>query len=396
MGERRGTRNRFVVAILAAASVAVTPSLAHAAPAEITACGQTVSRSAVLVQDLDCTGLTEPAITVDGGKLDLAGHTVVGGTRGVRCARSCRIFSSVPGGTIRGSDIGIIGRFIIDPGLPRIVNLSITNVTIEDTVNEGTRTDNGSIKIFDSTIRNTGDLCADAFFRLRMERSTCEAVSSGLYTGRGPARIIESTITGASAIGISGRSKIFDSFIIDNPGIGISIPSGRIRNTTIAGNGETGIAHGAFVHFKGRGKLGIDDSDVSGNGVGIRLLGAANRLAIRNTTVTGNVEEGIATDTLGPFSGANGGETVRIRDSVVSGNGLSGISISVTEDCEAIEASDSTISGNGLDAAVCGVSETCADISACTPPELKAVACDTSYDTNSGFPGTNWGVCALD
>jgi hypothetical protein len=380
--------------VIVAALLVVGAVPAYAAVTEITTCGQTVSGRAVLAQDIDCTGLNAPAITLDGGRLDLAGFTVTGGTRGVNCPRGCQITSSVSGATIRESERGIVGRVIADGFPPSRVSLKISNLTIEDTIEEGVITQNGSIKIFDSTIRNTG-VCADAFFRVRFERSTCENAFWGIETGRGPATIIESTITGASGVGIFGQSKIRDSNIVDNPGTGIVIPAGKIRNSTITGNGTAGIEHGFFGHFKGSGKLRIDDSDISNNGIGVRLREHANKLDLSSSTITGNIAQGVWTDTEG-FRGADGGERIRIRDSGISGNGLSGISVFVPSECEPVVVSNSTIAGNGLDAAVCGITETCADISVCVPPELSGVTCDTSYDTTSGFPGTSWGVCAVD
>lgn len=82
--------------------------------------------------------------------------------------------------------------------------------------------------------------------------------------------------------------------------------------------------------------------------------------------------------------------------SVISNNGLHGVStIATMIECPDVTIVDSTVTGNGTDA-VCGVAETCADVAACNLPTVTNTTCNTSYDVNSGFPGTSWGVCALD
>ena len=63
--------------------------------------------------------------------------------------------------------------------------------------------------------------------------------------------------------------------------------------------------------------------------------------------------------------------------------------------CEVVTIVDSSITGNSLDVD-CGVIQTCSDVSTCRLPTVTNTTCNTSCDTNSGFPGTNWDVCALD
>jgi hypothetical protein len=63
-----------------------------------------------------------------------------------------------------------------------------------------------------------------------------------------------------------------------------------------------------------------------------------------------------------------------------------------------VRLSGSSVLGNGTNAS-CGVTETCADLAACeqSVPELSTdSSCNHSYILESGFPGNDWAVCALD
>ena len=91
-------------AFVIAACVSVWHTPAGAATA-VTACGQVYSGSGMLTADLDCTGLAATAaVRIEGGSLDLQGFTLTGGNLdAVFCTKNCRVFSSAPGGMIRGA-----------------------------------------------------------------------------------------------------------------------------------------------------------------------------------------------------------------------------------------------------------------------------------------------------
>jgi hypothetical protein len=178
--------------------------------------------------------------------------------------------------------------------------------------------------------------------------------------------LINSTITGGSGAGIAsgGTAKVIDSTITGKTGSGIA-------------------AGGVDIPIKVLG------SDISSNGEkGIFAVIRNGRVTVRETTISNNAEEGIRS--TGP---------VRVsRASVVTGNGLDGVDngVGFAGDCERVTTRDSTVTGNAQNGSLCGASETCADIATCVEPDVRDTTCDTSFDTNSGVPGTNWGVCALD
>ncbi|HYB98057.1 MAG TPA: hypothetical protein VEC57_02875 [Candidatus Limnocylindrales bacterium] len=80
---------RSAAAALAIVLVALCPLLA-VAQTSVSACGQTVANG-VLINDLDCSSSSVPAVTVSpGGQLDLAGFTIhAGAGGGVYCEADC-------------------------------------------------------------------------------------------------------------------------------------------------------------------------------------------------------------------------------------------------------------------------------------------------------------------
>jgi len=84
-------------ALLAVASL-VVPNVAAAAPTVVATCGTTVD-DGILASDLDCSATPGFAVTLaKGGRLDLAGHTIVSGSTvslvgggGVRCLGDCTV-----------------------------------------------------------------------------------------------------------------------------------------------------------------------------------------------------------------------------------------------------------------------------------------------------------------
>ena len=141
-----------------------------------------------------------------------------------------------------------------------------------------------------------------------------------------------------------------------------------------------------------RNRVKVLSSEITNNfGHGIHADGGV-KISLKDTLVSGNALNGYIQK--GAFV------PVKISGGSITDNGLSGIHhtevVGGGRCTIAAKISDSTITGNGTDEAVCGVSETCSDVSSCRLPNMSSVTCDTSYDTTSGFPGTSWGICALD
>jgi hypothetical protein len=344
------------------------------AATEVTTCGQSYSGNGFLSADLDCTGFPGDAITVDGGSLDLRGFTLTGGNaNGVICDANCQVKSEPPGGRIINANGVAIGS-----GSAAL--LRITGVELDGNVSA--IVSGGPVTVEDSVITNSGPT-ADILSNTSMKliRTTVIGINRIIAVG-GPIKVVDSQISNCAQDCLNGDPV-------------------RVRNSTIAGAGLDGIVGSTVA---------VRDSEISGHaGAGIR---GASKLRVIRSAITGNAGRGV----WGMFNGrariahsdVSGNDLegvfyldhLRITDSTITSNGRSGISTgtsSVFSSCRTLHVSDSTVTGNGTDVAVCGVTETCADLATClVAPVLNDSSCDTSYDTESGFPGTSWGVCSSD
>jgi hypothetical protein len=363
----------------------VSPALAAAT--EVTTCGQTFSGSGFLSADLDCSAVSGDAVVIDGGTLDLRGFTIVGGDgAGVFCSKGCRVKSEPAGGRIiNAAKQGVAKGDVISEAPGRTVRLQ--GVILDGNVGGGVRMfDDGNVVVENTTISNSpaNDGVAVQFGRARITNSVIENVSRAVISNKGTRLvdsvvdgcavncvdgernvIVRSVLTGAgeAAVFAGDRLRLVDSTISDSAGNGISTTNTtriRITGSAITGNGGRGIAGGGFHPFT------IKDSNISGNA----------------------------------FEGIFHTSRVRLIRSTVNNNGRSGVNTGeqFMSSCGPVRLVASTVTGNGTDAGVCGVSETCSDVSTCAAPAAltQGSTCGTSYDTDSGFPGTSWGICTLD
>jgi hypothetical protein len=388
-------RVRFAWMISAAATAVVLAPQPGISATEVNTCGQVVSGSTYLAADLDCTGFSGDAITLQGGTLDLRGFALTGGVGdGVTCTRSCKITSDPAGGTITGaSSYGVFG----DIAGGEIAHVRISNITVQFN-GDGVRAALGNITVTDSLIADNSGLFGIG-------------VSSASDKN---AKVIRSTVTGHTLVGVSGGNNavVVDSDVSSNPGQGVLAgEKAVVRGSTVSFNGQQGISAGpgfttsgpkvvdsavmgnggAGIEGSGSGRMMVIRSNVSGNGGQGILQGLGTRpVIVRESTISGNALEGIRDESAH--------DTKILQNSTITGNGLHGIysanTVATPDECTPL-IRDSIVTGNGTDAD-CGVTETCADLAACAVPNLLNVTCDTSYDTLSGFPGTSWGVCALD
>jgi hypothetical protein len=173
-------------------AVIVAASDAYGDPVPITTCGQQVTtRSAELVQDLDCSASQESAgvVMVNGGRVALNGFTLTVATtqNGVHCERSCRLFGP---GTIVG---GVTAAF--RPGFGRIV---VDGVTI------------------------TGAGTGVSALRVSVKNSTLTGNGVGIAAYNPPvgfAIVSNSTITGSGDRGVLGyRIRLVDSAVTGSGG----------------------------------------------------------------------------------------------------------------------------------------------------------------------------------
>jgi hypothetical protein len=157
-----------------------------------------------------------------------------------------------------------------------------------------------------------------------------------------------------------------------------------------------GTISGAGSGVNGPKRIRIEGVTLTGNDTGLYVVGSGkptSRAVIRSSTVSDNITEGVRS--LG---------SVKATDSTVAGNGMYGIAMGLGSQGSffssggKIALKDSVVTGNGLTHPDCGSMLVCADLAtdSVRPRVQGGSACDTSYEVASGMPGSNWGVCSLD
>ena len=376
----------FLQRVTAFVSVSVSTfavsGLAYAA-VPVTSCGQVLSSGGYLTGDLDCTGVVgPPAVTLEGGTLDLRGYVISADLRGatVRCTKSCRVHSTEDGGALVGR--GIDGY----PSGNTKITLRIDSVSIDPVWGRGVYVAEGKVFVKDSTITNAlGAAISNADGSVSVSNSSLVGNGGEGIIGRN-VKIKNSVVMGNGAVGINASTKVSirDSAISANVGQGVrGNDSVSIKNSVVDLNEADGV-YGFGTGFSG-GRIKIVSSEVTNNG-GHGIWGDDRpTITVMHSTVSGNWLDGIHDTAI---------NRLKVTGSTLESNGRHGI---FQTGCIAPRITDTSVTGNATDGAYCGVSGTCADVSSCVEPKLLGTTtCETSYDTLSGFPGNNWGVCSFD
>ena len=281
---------RLLVISLAIAAASTT--VAWAQPATVNTCGQSVSGEAVLGADLDCSSYDGPAITINGGRLDLVGFRVTGNyalpplysgiSHAVISCANHQLCEIVGPGELVGGVFGITAN-----------RLKLSSVTISGNRRDGVHgfwdldnnsnpinvgklvvaeasiTDNGRYgvyglrcKIADTTVADNGQHGVHCMQRLKLKSAV---VTGNALDGvrlywwpRTRAGIVDSVISLNGDNGVntsSGSLRLSKSRISANVGYGVygtSIHSGKISKTEIVDNGNGG--------WRNAGNLGTQSS----------------------------------------------------------------------------------------------------------------------------------------
>jgi hypothetical protein len=191
-------------------------------------------------------------------------------------------------------------------------------------------------------------------------------------------------------VGIEGRNVFLtDVTVSGHTGEGVKARAGvskperfvsvGARRASIVDNGLAGIAMDGGASVRNRARLA--DTTIERNG-GAGVSGVQNLRAARSS-VSDNATHGISWD--------GSALVATLSETVVANNGRHGI-----EGASVRVLRRSSLTGNGSDTA-CGVSTPCADVATVDRPLVDGTsACDVSYVSGSGLPGSSWGVCALD
>jgi hypothetical protein len=374
-----------LVGALALAAWALPVSQAFAQKVPVTTCGQYVpSGASFLAADLDCTGNSDPGVRLGrNASLDLDGFTLSGGDGdGVLCEDRCKVYSDADGGTISGfAGDGIRVEAILDP----TARVAARKVAISGNTGNGVRIDAaaGNIGLRKAEVSGNGGKGAWAPDQVRVSASTIDGNGEQGVLGARP-QVRDSFFTG-NAVGIESSEflKVDTCEITGNVGDGIRANiTFKAQRMILTENGGSGLVMGDID-----GPAKVFFSEVSDNGGdGVRVEGNHKaKLRLKYAFLRRNAGSGIVS------------RDYRAAYTRSDDNGLYGVlSPSNPEGCKA-RINRFSMSGNGTDPS-CGVSLTCADIASCDPlielhPET---ACATSYDTDSGFPGTSLGICYAD
>jgi len=331
----------------------------------VTACGEVVANGASLAGDLDCTGFAGPAVTVASGNLNLAGFVLTGGDDdAVLCETTCTVYSNPPGGTILGAGARGIGDGA--GGVNGITQIILRDATVASSGGIGVQAKR--VRIIDATVDGSGLAGVRADFIKLLRATISNNDVDGAWAGD-TISVKDSTVVGNTGYGLYAgdrlnakltvasnntdtglfgwRLKAVDCTANDNGFAGIrgSWQGGRVARIIVNGNGSYGLTG----HLKAK--------DVTANGNGDTGVVAGSYPLMKNITATDNGVYGIQ------YAG-------KLKDSLVTGNGTS---------------------------PDCGVVVTCADLASFELPTLLGTTtCDTSYQLDSGFPGSSYGVCSLD
>ena len=285
------------IALAALPALLAVPASIGAAGAAVLACGQTITQSTVLDNDLSGCARNGIIVGADNITLDLNGHTVAGtpasGDQG-GVVLVGRTGVTVRNGTVRNFDVGVV----IEGGS----NNTVEGVNAVDNISfEGATVNRGGDGIAILSSRNN-----------RILRNN--AVNNGPYSGIG----IYSDIDGAHSRGTGGVSSgnVVDGNVVEgniqgrtrnnvvnNDNIGIRLEPGNtgnfILNNRVNNNGLDGITlfvRNTFTVVRGNVVTGngfYRQTARRGNGIGLQIGGANDNLVENNLSVR-NADNGIS------------------------------------------------------------------------------------------------------
>jgi parallel beta-helix repeat protein len=283
----------LVVASLPA--VLAVPIWATAASAAVLACGQTITQSTVLDNDLSGCANNGIVVGADNITLDLNGHTVAGtaasGDNG-GVVLVGRTGVTVRNGTVRNFDVGVV----IEGGSANTVQ----DVTAMDNIayEVGPHRGGDGIAILSSRnnrIVNNNTVNNGPYSGIGIYTSVDSAHPRGT-TGVSSGNVVDGNVVTGN---IEGRTP---NNVVNNDNIGIRLEPGNtgnvVQNNRVSNNGLDGI-----TLFAGNTFTAVRSNVVSGNGfyrqtarrgngIGLQIGGANDNIVERNT-VARNADNGI-------------------------------------------------------------------------------------------------------
>ena len=288
---------------------------------------------------------TTPTIHLNAPIILQAGRTLSGTATIVNVANTARIQNGVDVAAV-GANVNLAAGTFTEPGTInigksltlagagannttvsgnnafRVFNITAGNVTLDGlTIANGNagningNDDGGGIyHIGINTLTITNSI-------IRNNNAVTEAYSfgGGIYNGTGTVNVLNSTVSGNTAVLGGG---------IYNANGTVNITSSTISSNTATGDGATGIGGGGAIRSQ-FGTLNVTNSTISGNranfyGGGIAVL--ADNATFLNSTIANNIADADANgigEGGGIFSGNDTGffrSTVTIRNTIIAGN----------------------------------------------------------------------------
>jgi hypothetical protein len=251
-----------VVATLLIGSAALVPSPSVADT--VTTCGQTISGSSVLANDLDCTGNVVPAITMENGAyLELQGHNVKGGTIGINCTQNCKI---------RGP--GIVSDALI--GINAYGKLRLIGATVSGNTNVGVQCYK-TCDVSGGSISNNDGNGLTSVGTLKLSTVTiADNVGDGVVAGKSP--------------GLGGVVKVDGGSITGNRNGIVSDRLVKIEHALVRDNLENGVRAGETDCSKG-GQVVLKDTAIVRDNAASPDCGTTVECADINSCKKPNVKE---------------------------------------------------------------------------------------------------------
>ena len=224
-----------IIAVLFAALslIAVVETAFAAAPVPVTNCGQDVKGVGDLVADLDCSAVSDDAVSLN-GRLMLNGFTLTGnpGFDVVSCKTGpCRVTGP---GTITGGSDGVRS----EKGATVEAGAIITG-----NASDGVRTD-AAAKVIDSSVTANGGDGVRSSASASITRSTISGNAGDGVRTDAAAKVVDSTVTGNGSDGVRSDSSasITRSTVSGNTGDGVTARATvKVNASVIDGNTGSGV-----------------------------------------------------------------------------------------------------------------------------------------------------------
>jgi hypothetical protein len=268
------TTTTLAITALAAALVAlaVGPN-ARAATTPITACGQTVTTSAFLAQDLSCAG-TGIVVGASGITIDLKGHVLKGshslGPNGIDDLGFYDV--KIKNGVIRNFDDGV---FVFGG----VANVSISNVVATGNVRGGFVVNGDRVSINNSNAGGNGTVGIQAWGKVSVKSTTADANGgNGIWLIGDGSSIRSSSAHGNASTGFAlhgDSTSVTSSATSANGGWGLYVEgaSASVKSTKASGNAAHGIeVSGDAATLKGNRAEGNGFLGGISDGVGSGIL----------------------------------------------------------------------------------------------------------------------------